>query len=283
MSNVVNINKYRNIDVPDDDISFPVEEQSIFIGDDPLDGWKAITSDGDLISIVRDTYQLVPFVNFFGELEDHISKSDLDTTNMMYSSAVTHGGSRAIREYVFPEHTVNLGGRDDIMLRIVARSSYDESLANSIMVGAFRLLCSNGMIIGEVGYKALGRHTKNYSNHKLMDRLDTVLPVFAGSLEKWLQWKNTRINMDQFDSILSSFPQITKRLSEKIQERALIYAHGPEKMGFTLWAVYNAMTYWASHGDIRKSSIDNQHSIRMDRSQKVIKAINSKAWSKIAA
>ena len=43
----------------------------------------------------------------------------------------------------------------------------------------------------------------------------------------------------------------------------------------TAWALYNAMTEWATHGSVtKKSSIGNYASLQMDRLDKVRKTLN---------
>ena len=49
------------------------------------------------------------------------------------------------------------------------------------------------------------------------------------------------------------------------------------QLGTTGWALYNAMTNWATHAvPIKRTSINNVASIRVDRLEKVRKTLNNK-------
>ena len=154
-------------------ISFPlVTEQPLYVsrpdpepfearGMDIITTHKGIELDGTNIAIVGSGYTVVQNDVIYPEIEEAIYNSALDTRGMTRKIRTSHDGARTIVTYTFPAHTIEVADGDDVMLTIRVLNSYDGSWRFMLFVGAVRVLCENGMIIGEWFSEQLCKHTKN--------------------------------------------------------------------------------------------------------------------------
>ena len=59
-------------------------------------------------------------------------------------------GAKTTMKWQFPDHKVHVGPRDDMSPEIIIRNSYDGTVGVNLLAGAFRIVCTNGMVIGVV-------------------------------------------------------------------------------------------------------------------------------------
>jgi integrase len=83
------------------------------------------------------------------------------------------------RGYVFPDITVEISSGDDINPELQLFNSYDTTWPFIVILGAFRLICTNGLVIGK---KFLYTTCKPSTVREYQDILNNhVWPVFDGS------------------------------------------------------------------------------------------------------
>jgi len=143
---------------------FPVEERAVYVQDNPhpnidvTDNYKAIVRQdrGKLISIMKNTYQLVPNREVILPLLQELHK--LDNKWVIDSSHSFVDDSRMRLQVTFPELTLNVG-TSDISLSLFLHNSYDGSEGVRLFWGAIREICTNGMVFGTLLSKYYRRHT----------------------------------------------------------------------------------------------------------------------------
>jgi hypothetical protein len=194
---------------------FPVEERAVYVQDDPhlnlniANNYKAIVrqDSGDLISIMKDTYQLVPnrevILPLIQELHNLDNKWIINPTH----SFVTD--SRMRLQITFPELTLN-DNSSEIALSLFLHNSYDGSEGVRLFWGAIREICSNGMVFGTLLSKYYRRHTSNTK----------VTPKFRRDVE------------DQLGK------HVIKYVDQHEQQN---------KRSVNLWTLFNIVTYYISH------------------------------------
>ena len=107
------------------------------------------TDTHEVMGVHGPGYRLVTNQEVFTAFDEALHRSALNLNGMTCNDQISHNGARAVRTYVFPEHSFRIGRHDDVVdlqLRVV--NSYDGSTAFSAIVGAYRLVCTNGLIIG---------------------------------------------------------------------------------------------------------------------------------------
>ncbi len=70
---------------------------------------------------------------------------------------------------------------------------------------------------------------------------------------------------------------VTKANERQLEKLLGIWASEHRELGRNKWALYNCMTYWASH----TSDLKNQEVARRNREEAIAKAMNHRRWSEI--
>ena len=117
-------------------------------------GYKFIVREdtGDVLSCMTDEYKLVTNETVLNHANPIIEKSGGKVKEVrMFAN-----GAKTTLKWHFPNEKVNIGKNEDLTPEIIINNSYNGTSGLNILAGAFRLVCTNGMIIGVV--------SQNYKN-----------------------------------------------------------------------------------------------------------------------
>ena len=269
MSNVTPL--FTNTSVVNDIVAdFKEKDDSAYfpVGVEPLciptsnEGFKAVPSykavvrldTNEVLSVVGNGYKLTSNEEIFTAFETAISKSSLKTDGMTKQVSMKGNGSRTAIRYRFPEHEIELLSGDKQIMEIVALNSYDGSWAFQSMVGAYRMICCNGMVMGTDYATSYGRHTKNLDINMAADKLRIAAESYEYNVEKWREYPRISVSEEQAKVVISTISD-----SEKVQDSILSqYYTEAATLGFNKWALFNALTYWSTHTHSKRSI--NSHS-----------------------
>lgn len=218
---------------------FPVQETEVYYkGEDgtPVlaDEYKAITrqDNGKLISVMNDTYQLVPNAEIIKPLMEQLH--DLDSHWIIDPSHSFVRDNRMRLQVTFPDLTFN-DGRSDIALSLFLHNSYDGSEGVRMFWGAIRGICSNGMIFGKVLGKFYAKHTSGIRLDNLSEQVQTTynqIPVIKERIEIL---QNINVSKTLQESVEK---QLGKTIAKYVQEQPK-----PDNQ----WVLYNYLTWYISH------------------------------------
>jgi len=180
----------------------------------------------------------------------------------------SHNGARTIVTYTFPAHTVEVALGDDVQLQIRVLNSYDGSWRFMLFVGAVRVICENGMIIGEWFSEQLCKHTKNIDTDVAVERLEHALEVYTHNAELWVHYPSSAVSDLEATNILTSLAGGSKTLLELLQQTHVKYV---DEMGKNLWALFNTLTDWSTHAKFKNEK--NKASTVITREAKVRKVL----------
>ena len=223
---------------------FPVEERAVYVQENPhpsldiADNYKAIVrqDSGKLISIMKNTYQLVPNREVILPLMDELHKLDNKWIIDPSHSFIQPGRMRL--QITFPELTLN-DGTSEIALSLFLHNSYDGSEGVRLFWGAIREICSNGMVFGTLLSKYYRRHTSGLDINNLKEKLQATydkIPVIKHRID---MMQNTKIN-----------PKFRRDLEDQLGKHVIKYVDQTEKQSKrseNLWALFNIVTYYISH------------------------------------
>ena len=123
---------------------------------------------GDVLSCMTKDYKLVKNETIINK-----AKPIIESNNGVLKEVRSFGtGNRMFTKWEFPDHKVKLSKNDIMSPEIVIANSYNGIVGVNIIAGAFRMICSNGAVIGIIAKKYTNRHLK--SNVSL-DNLDSVI------------------------------------------------------------------------------------------------------------
>lgn len=224
---------------------FPVKEvpaigSPVEIDDKEIDstGYKFIVREdtGDVLSCMTDEYRLVT------------NEDLMKTTKPILKSVGAHvreaktlqGGKKTQWTFTIPSVKVDIGKGDTVSPEVIIKNSYDGSWELGIMAGAFRLVCSNGAVIGILLEKKSNRHSiynPNLDNigDLIVDTVERTSRVFK---EDFVLLKETNVNQADIKKLIEMIPS-------NVMEGFTNYlcAHKPNNY----WDLFNAATWVNTH------------------------------------
>lgn len=286
---------------------FTVRKDDMFVScanyDTHVNSHKAIVrNDNDFaIGVVGKNYNPVNHPDAFKTAENVIMLSDLNIDGITRDVGCSHNGARAYATYTLPNHRVNLGREgDDVALTISARNSFDGSWSFVVEVGGYRFICTNLQVFANNFAIHKSKHTSGLNLQRVADKLSEAVIFYDQEVELWRDMVDTTIDNTDAVLILAHLAK-AKTVDHHIRFGKDIYCvddifdkpdvvrnktlkslyarwlWNKKELGSTGWALYNAMTEWATHEfPTRKLSQKNFASIKMDRLDKVRKTLNEK-------
>ena len=207
-------------------------------------GYKFIVREdtGAVLSCMTNDYKLVKNETLLKTAEPLIKANG----GKIKEVRVFGDGQKLHTSWSFPNNPVKIGKNDEMTPEIVIGNSYDGSLGVNIVAGAFRLICSNGAVIGVVVSKYKNKHVKaNVSLNHIGD-------IVSETVEK------TKVVMkDEFpilidtnfkDKHIVDFLQMFPLQANEMVTQALI-ANKPK----SFWDLFNVGTNVLSHHMNRNS------------------------------
>lgn len=218
---------------------FPVEERKVFFEDterEPsfTEQYKAVAREdnGRLISIMNDSYQIVPNKEIIMPLMEQLH--NLDNKWIIDPSHSYVSDQRMRLQVTFPDLTF-YDSKSDIALSLFLHNSYDGSEGVRLFWGAIRGICSNGMVFGEVLAKFYARHTRGIQIGNIKQQVEQTydqIPVIKQRIEI-LQ------NLEVSKSLIESVEQ-------KLGKKAMQHVN-EQPSPVNQWVLYNYLTWYISH------------------------------------
>lgn len=283
-------NPFLKFDTPNSPILFPVAERPV--------GWLAnetqycetqehkaivrITRHGPiLLNIVGYGYKLVHNRELFHTVEDVMVDEMLPEhlDGVQVTDKVGSYGRICYRTYIFPNIVCHLPNvRSNIGFRIIVQNGYGGS-GLRIIAGAIDYYCSNGIVVGDY-VSTYKKHTSGLVVSDLTTRIKDALMHFTDAQKDWLRWTRTQVKHDPtmklFEAVATS-----KKMREGLVDQ---YAREVDARGPNLWAVYSALTYYASHADgnfVLRRTVEEQDTVAqtmLARELNVAKWIKTPEW-----
>jgi len=244
---------------------------------------------GEPLSIVGDRYQMTQYGDAWKAAERILASSNLNLEGVTRRMEESHNGGRAFAVYTLPAHTVDLGKGHEVQLQIIAYSSFDGSWCFVLEVGGVSLICANRQVAinGFSLYKS--KHTPSLNIAQGVGKISKALTVYEQEADRWKRWKDQTISNRAAFGVFAEaanckFPKscplraVHSLLEEPevYRNKALMYMWnqytGTEQklLGSNEWAVFNAMTHWATHAKAaKKTAQGNIASIKVRRNERV--------------
>lgn len=201
-----------------------------------------------------------------------------------YSS---RGGAYTRFEYTFPGLGADIrqltGASTQLMFRIGVANSFNGSGAIRGFAGAYDLVCTNGMVIGEYETSAF-RHSAGFHPGKLADFLEREAENYVTRVRVWQAWARKEITVTGAKETLEAAGMSARRVASMMEQLQL----EAESRGMTVWALYSALTFYSSHNSERfgvrnSANVDNVAETLDKREREVASVIASEAFQRLAA
>ena len=242
------------------DAMFPVKEMPAIWADkengnvlNKNTGYKFIVREdtGKILSCMTDNYKLVKNETIVKYAQPIIKKNggEIKEVNLLNDGAKVH------MSWHFPKQVVNIGKNDDLTPEIVINNSYNGTVGVNIIAGAFRLICTNGLVIGIVAKKYTNKHIK--SNVSL-DDLEGVIEETMNNTKVIFKEEFPILQGTNFkDKHLVEFIKLFPLQANEMVTQSLI-ANRPKSFWDLFNVGTNVLTHHMNRGSEATHSIENQ-------------------------
>lgn len=256
-----------------------VEASDLNIGDRFIEGHQAIWNPdtGHVFCIPTAEYKLVSHQDMITKTRKLIKAApglgDYET-----KICIDGEGERMRTTFTFSQAPVkfNNGGREEIINPTVELlNSYDRSWKNTLMVGAQRLVCTNGMTIGESWGKFKKRHIRSLEFEEAQQVLEGGLEKVEQAAIEWKNWGSEQMETKAVEQVLDKMDLSNKErqlLTEEEEvstqlsiEDWLLFQElemRPDRVKLmTRWVFYNAITQFITHqvgSELRRLQLQNR-------------------------
>jgi hypothetical protein len=230
-------------------------------------------------------YKLVPHDDVVNSIMDAVKQSEITTDYKEPSISVFENGRKMRGEIVFPDLVVEPQVDDYVQARIVFTNSYDQSWSFFQSVDALRLWCLNGCTTPDAVARSRYKHTTFLNVDGSAAKIKEGIKHFHTRKDEWQKWMKRKISNDYAEiffkkTIAKGFSrqQSVDNVNQKQMENLLrIWENETKQLGNNQWALYNCLTYWATHTQDARTP----HVQRHNREQDIAKAMKSKMWTQL--
>ncbi|MBC8460561.1 MAG: DUF932 domain-containing protein [Deltaproteobacteria bacterium] len=237
------------------EITFPqIEEQPVSWGYyrdlHDADRYKAIVDrdTGKLFSIVSKDYKLIRHEQAIDELEDILCETN-DLGPYSVKTEFYNDGGRMCRTYGFKKVTIEIGPGDKVHPELLLYNSYDLTWPLIVLLGAFRYVCANGLVVGKKFYQFRKRHVVELERMDFSKQVPTALDRFEKQVETWRSWETRPLFLETYQKVMKAMG-FGKRATETIEDKVAEDVEGFLTEGYpqpTVWVFYNLITWFITH------------------------------------
>lgn len=207
------------------------------------------TDENRPISAVSDRYRLITHEEIIDHSQAFMEK--LGKFDVIHT--LDKDGARVMSEYTFKDRTIDIGGGDIMALRAYVENSYNGTKSARIKLGAWRFICSNGLIIGKTAIDLIFRHTGQNAidwEHTFPNP-ELISDNFLDESKKWQKYSVSWVKQADAEKLITEAAEngiVPKKSADKFVEEI-----EPE---VTFWNIYNLFTAEITHNVRAKSYIN---------------------------
>lgn len=197
-----------------------------------------------VFDVTSDRYQVVEHGAAIQRVEDAMAQYFGKGIAPKFNVRSLANGARIRAEVKLPIPDVKLAKGDVSHLTLLLRNSYDRSCSFGATLGAFRLVCSNGMTVGETFGAIKSKHVVR-ADHELGDGHDSILDQLGNIIaraplikETWSKWAEQRVDQEAAAEALGWLPA---KYRTPLMESPLW------KRPVNAWEFYNMLTHMSTH------------------------------------
>lgn len=201
---------------------------------------------------VSDRYAFIPTI----QVVDVLRSQGWMPVKAMQSRARSENGHFEAKHMIRFRNEANALAVGDSFAELVLVNSHNGSSSFQLMGGVYRLVCSNGMILGDTYASARVNHT-GFTNDKVIEAqfqvLDTV-PKIASSIDKM---QSVQLGRDEQLALAESALSIRYEQNEEgkivapIQADSLLLTRRYEDRKTDLWSTFNTIQENILRGGLR--------------------------------
>ena len=222
------------------DTFFPVVEDTIYKRNGNESGYKFIIREDtdEILSCVTDSYRLIKNEDVVSKILKIFKKKKIKTDfvgNRQFSN-----GAKTTYTWNLTNQKVETQEGEEHYPQIILVNSYNATTQLSFLAGVFRLVCSNGLVVGHTVGNKTNRHSiYNTDLEKIDDYIDkTINSIDKVFTKDFPTLVNTKYNNRHTSKFLKLFPDFI--MGDLVQYLSSYNIK-------TYWDLLNAATFIATH------------------------------------
>jgi len=195
--------------------------------------------------------------------------------------AMPREGARLKVTFTFTGVSVDIDRGDKLHPTLHAYNSYDTGWALRTAFGAFRVVCTNGMMIGKIMQKYRKEHHQGIDMDDVKQEIVTGMKALSEQQELWKAWTTVRVKSQETTDLLKSLGLLNANgeVIQSLAEMKEITGNGEgvsvidfvelkkTREELNLWRLYNLLTQYLTHevkSDIKRERIMVKLTNQMD-------------------
>jgi len=265
--------------------AFPIETQPVFdqFGNE-IQGSQCVmrTDTNQVLGVHGSRYKAVSHDDVVNSILDSVASADL-SNDYTVDVEVLEDGRKLRGQILFNDLTIEPAVGDYTKFKVDFFNSYDASWSFSQAASGLRLWCLNGCTTPDAVAKTRYKHTASINVEGSAAKIANGLDHFMSRKDEWQHWMATKVTNDMAETffkrtVAKSFTrqqQVTKTNERQLENLLSIWSNEAAALGHNKWALYNCLTYWATH----TQDLRTPHTARYNRESAIASAMRSKEWS----
>ena len=211
---------------------------------------------GNIYSVVSNRYQMIPYKTTLEMVEEAIQTTP-EFGNYQRSVRFTKDGGRMVAKYRFIDHMIPIGSNKDMVNpEIHVRRSYDTTWGFVLLLGAFMLVCSNGLVVGEKVLEYKHKHTLGVNQAELLESLNGSMDKFSDQVKIWEHWLDRMTTPDDYERIMNTM-EFGERHTRAIETEVEISSHvtidSLRTKTLSYWMLFNIISQYITHRVVKNN------------------------------
>jgi len=236
-------------------MNFPkVEERPVYwrrLGRKTCPGHKAIVNadNGQVFAVATKRYNLIRHEQALDIAETAIAKNP-EFGQPEPDIRLLDDGARLWATYRFPQTEYDIGGGDKVNPTIELMNSYDLGWSFSLRFGAYRLVCSNGLVVGKTFVWYKHRHTRGLELERIQQILCQGMEKYSEQVELWRSWLDKVTTSVDYERVIEGIGFNGKEkeaLHEEVEISSDIKLDDLRLKTLSYWMFYNLVAQYVTH------------------------------------
>ena len=176
---------------------------------------------------------------------DEVVKSNPEFGAAQRAISLLNDGGKMEVKYRFPEVKMEIAEGDIVNPELIGRNSYDGGWRFTTMLGGYRVVCSNGLVVGKTIYMIKQFHYENLKIENIRVELDEAMHKFSIQTKLWESWVDRVTKYEEYEQVINDM-KLGQKEAEIVQEE-LNNPKNTVNGKLTMWLFYNIITALITH------------------------------------
>lgn len=239
--------------IVDDDIFFPVCKTPLYysppgLGDTKIPHRVGIMREDteEILHVASPDYTILHHEEVVDKARETLTRLGLAWEE---DFTATLNGARLHAQFIIPSVQVDIGVGDVVNLRGIFGNSYNGTKSAVFDLGGYRLVCSNGMVVGKSLFRTRRKHVGEMDTDAMMAEVEKAILTYSDVVAPyWRSLREMEIPMVTLEEAVSTAVE-DKVLPAKFSGLALEAAQreAGKDNPLNLWNVLNGFTEVTTH------------------------------------